>query len=338
MNARQIKALAWVGALGLGGWLGWTIYEFVEERQVLQQGVSEEAQVAVLNDVVAPPPPKDDSVPYELVRQAFDEMNWPGTPPAVVLDEPTTEVDLGPKYKPVGELLQVQYLQVDRGGDRSLAWVKFLDPDLVAAAPKAEDKILSIGDTLAKPWDGVTVKEITPAGVTFSFAPVGDDIREDELVEASVFERTSSIVLVDPDGVIEPTGDDKIGTTQPDWNPKQTTEVRKNDFRIGTETARDIDANYTEILTRDVAYQAYRDPSTRKITGIEITKVKAGSIPAQHGLSEGEVLKSINGHTVTSVSDAVAYVKKNADTTDVWVAVFEKRGREFTRTYRSPPE
>ena len=50
MNARQIKALAWVGALGLGGWLGWTIYEFVEERQVLQQGVSEEAQVAVLND------------------------------------------------------------------------------------------------------------------------------------------------------------------------------------------------------------------------------------------------------------------------------------------------
>ena len=32
------------------------------------------------------------------------------------------------------------------------------------------------------------------------------------------------------------------------------------------------------------------------------------------------------------------YVKQNSDSTDVWVAVFERRGREFTRTYRSPPD
>ena len=110
MNARQIKALAWVGALGLGGWLGWTIYEFVEERQVLQQGVSEEAQVAVLNDVVAPPPPKDDSVPYELVRQAFDEMNWPGTPPKVV-EAPTK--DLEPVGHPIDVVRQCLHQGVD---------------------------------------------------------------------------------------------------------------------------------------------------------------------------------------------------------------------------------
>jgi hypothetical protein len=39
---------------------------------------------------------------------------------------------------------------------------------------------------------------------------------------------------------------------------------------------------------------------------------------------------------VTSVNDAVAFVKANANTTDTWVAVFEKQGREFTRTYHSP--
>ena len=60
------------------------------------------------------------------------------------------------------------------------------------------------------------------------------------------------------------------------------------------------------------------------------------SIPAQAGLTEGEVLKSINGHKVTSVNDAIAYVKANANATDTWVAVFEKQGREFTRTYHSP--
>jgi hypothetical protein len=40
---------------------------------------------------------------------------------------------------------------------------------------------------------------------------------------------------------------------------------------------------------------------------------------------------------VTSVNDAIAYVKANVNTTDTWTAVFEKQGREITRTYRSPP-
>ena len=36
---------------------------------------------------------------------------------------------------------------------------------------------------------------------------------------------------------------------------------------------------------------------------------------------------------------AIAFVKKEADTTDTWVVVFEKPGREFTRlTYYVPEE
>jgi len=39
---------------------------------------------------------------------------------------------------------------------------------------------------------------------------------------------------------------------------------------------------------------------------------------------------------VTSVNDAIAFVKANSDTTTTWTAVFDKQGREVTRTYYSP--
>ena len=341
MNVRQIKAITWLGALGLGGYLGWTIYGFVQERPLLAAGIDEDTQRNLLNAVEAPPPPAEDSVGYDVVALAFQKMNWPGAPPEIQVVEGPEE-DEGPKhqYKPVSDLLQVKYLQVDRGGDRSLAWVNYLDPNLIQAATKYEDKILSIGDTLASPWDGVTVADITPEGVVFSFASEeGDEPRENEVVEASVFERTSMIVVVGEDGVIEPQRASSIENAGPiAWNPLVTTQTRKDEYTLGTESLEEIEQNYAQILTRDIDYQAYRDPKTRKITGIEITKVREGSLPAQHGLQEGEVLKSINGHTVTSVSDATNYVKQNADTTDIWVAVFERRGREYTRTYRSPPE
>ena len=55
-------------------------------------------------------------------------------------------------------------------------------------------------------------------------------------------------------------------------------------------------------------------------------------------MTSGEIVKSINGHPVTSVNDAVAYVKGEAGTTNTWIVVFEKQGREFTRIYKSPEE
>lgn len=342
MNVRHIKAGAWLGSLALGGWLGWTIYGFVQEREALQKGSDPEFKKATLDGVEAPPPPEDNTIDYNVVTQAFQQMNWPGRPPAIVAEVDEGQEEPEAKYKPVAELLQVQYLQVDRSGDRSLAWVKFLDPELVAAATRSEDKILGTGDALADPYGGISVKEITPEGVVFAFAmETGDEAEErgDELVALSTFEGSSSIVVVGADGVIEPQTDSEIPRAAPiTFNPRETTQVRKNEYLIGSDTAVDLEENYSEILTRDLSYQAYRDPSTRKITGIEITKVKPGSLPEQHGLQEGEVLKKINDHVVTSVSDATNYVKKNADNYDVWIATFERRGREYTRTYRSPPE
>lgn len=347
MNVRQIKSLSWLGALGLGGLLGWTLFGFIQEKDTLAKGVSQEEQLALLEAVKPPPPPKREAVSYEVVKMAFQKMNWAGTPPVIEEEGPDiTEGTTEPEYRPMAELLQVQYLQVDRTGDRSLAWVKFLDADLIAAASKAEDRILTIGESLASPWESISVKAISPGGVTFTFAGQeggggdGGEARPDETLAASSFERsTSGIVKVGENGVLSPNRGESIGRIDPtDFNPRVLTATGSGEYAMGWDTAAEIEQNYTQILTSDLSYQSYRDPRTRKISGIEVTRVANGSIPAQAGLQEGEILKSINGHAVTSVSDAVNFVKQNADSTDIWVAVFERRGREFTRTYTSPPD
>ncbi|MFT5289557.1 MAG: hypothetical protein ACI82F_001621, partial [Planctomycetota bacterium] len=83
MNVRQIKSLSWLGALGLGGLLGWTLFGFIQEKDTLAKGVSQEQQLALLEAVKPPPPPKREAVSYEVVKMAFQKMNWAGTPPVI---------------------------------------------------------------------------------------------------------------------------------------------------------------------------------------------------------------------------------------------------------------
>src|SRR5262249_9072919 len=122
----------------------------------------------------------------------------------------------------------------------------------------------------------------------------------------------------------------------PLFRPEQLMQIRKNEFQIGTETVNTLNSDYSRILSSDISYSTYKNPRTGTPDGIKINHVTPDSIPDQAGLTEGEVLKSINGHKVTSVNDAVAFVKANANATDTWTAVFEKQGREFTRVYHSP--
>ena len=83
-------------------------------------------------------------------------------------------------------------------------------------------------------------------------------------------------------------------------------------------------------------YRQWRDPSTGKYAGVELTEVQPGSLAAAHGAETGDVIKSINGHPVTSVQEAVSYVKNNSETTSVWEVVVVNQGKERTVIYESP--
>jgi hypothetical protein len=334
MNIQRWKGTLWLASLAAGASLGYLVYSFLKNNAELAKEVSDELISRELDSVKKPEEQKADAVDYKDVKLVFHEYDWTGKekPKAVVA---TPGEPPKPTYTPVKDLLKVLALKVDTTRpDHSRAYVSFLGA-LASFNTDKEATILKIGESLPRPHHGVSVADITPAGVVFAFE---DQARAKETLTTS--RAQNQIVVVGPGGVITPQAPSQIAAAPsdlPPYRPEQTVQIKKNEFQIGTQTLVDLEQDYSRILSQDLSYSTYRDPKTGKNEGIKINRVAPGSIPAQAGMTEGEVLKSINGHRVTSVNDAIAFVKANADSTDVWEAVFEKQGREFTRTYHSPP-
>ena len=59
---------------------------------------------------------------------------------------------------------------------------------------------------------------------------------------------------------------------------------------------------------------------------------------SEHGGQDGDIIKSINGHPVTSTAEAITYVKNNEDKYNVWEVVVENKGKSRTVTYESPQD
>jgi hypothetical protein len=340
MNIQRWKGTVWLGSLVVGGLLVTSVYGFLQEREELAREVSGEELSKVIDSVKKPAEQKSDHVDYRLVERVFSLHDWSGKERAKPVEQnPGGEPAPVPKV-PVSSLLKVLAIKVDTGRpERSLAYVKFADQKVAAAHAGREDIILRPGERLFAPYQDIMVEAITAEGVLFAF---DDAARPKETVAPPPYLSLSGelgIVMVGPDGIRTPPESKQIGVASPDtppWRPELLMQIRKNEYQVGTETLAELDRDYSRILSRDISYSTYKDPSTGASEGIKVNSVKPGSIPAQAGLSEGEVLKSINGHKVTSVNDAIAFVKANANTTDTWVALFEKQGREFTRTYHSP--
>jgi hypothetical protein len=341
MNIQRWKGIVWLLSLAVGGFLVFQVAGFLRNREGLAKEVTSEELAAVLDAVKKPEEQKSDVIDYTAIQKVFHDHDWTGKEKP----KPVVPVETGPVEKPkkaIASLLKVLAIKVDTGKpERSAAYVKFVDLELANQAQEREDTILRPEERLFAPYDDVRVESISAAGVVFAF---DDDTRERETVTTSPYTSSSGqlgIVVVGPDGAIGPELQRQIQLAGPDvppWRPEQLTALGKNRYQVGTDTLRQLDEDYSRILSRDLSYSTYKNPRTGATEGIKINSVKPGSIPAQAGLSEGEVLKSINGHRVTSVNDAIAYVKANADATDTWVALFEKQGREFTRTYHSPSD
>jgi len=292
----------------------------------------------LVTEIVEPEPPRAEVVDVKEINAIFHDMDWTGKPPPIVVQttEDTTKVEI-PKT-PIADILKVLVVQVDSTDPAgSKAYVKYIDPALQRRHNEPRERFLLRDQRLTGQYQNVRVVDITAGGVVFGFDEEG---RAQETVPAAGYPDRQDIVVVGADGVIRPQQERLIPTKGDYVSPRLrvSREVRRNEFQIGTDTAKEIEENFSAILSRDLQYRQARNPGDGSIQGIQITKVKPDSLPAKHGITEGEIVKSINGHRVTSVNEAVAYVKKESDTTDTWVVVFEKQGREFTRTYKSPQE
>jgi hypothetical protein len=342
MNAAKTKFVTWLfaGALGVGLCV-YVIFNLQRLKEV-QVPVSTDRMTKVLSDTPAIVEKADDIIPYERVQSALITFNWPGTPPPPP-DDPIV-IDDVPKVTKQGvdKLVRILGYKVDgRNAADSSVILKYLPEARVQAPPSLnpnhEGVLKHPGEALDDPIGHIKVRSITVNGVEFAY---DDEEREPEVLKPLEYDLDGPIVRVSDAGDIisgRPSIFIPKGRT---WSasPKKTEFIGRNRFRVGTEDLQYIGENYPQILSEDVRTGRHKDPNTGRYDGIEIKSVAPGSLAARHGAQTGDVIKSINGHAVTSTQEAINFVKNNEEMYESWKVVVENKGQERTVTYYPPKE
>lgn len=342
MNTAAAKSVVWAAALVVGAGLVAHVAWFMSKRVEFQTPVGRDTMERKLQETREIPQRVQDVVNYDLVKRGVGrELDWSGKPPPPPppKDEPrpeSTEV----RRDPLDKFLIVRAVKVDATAEgASDAFIKY-KPDAKVSLPRAVTDgtvIKKVGERLDGEVLGqVKIVAIVPEGVKFSF--INDPHRPHELVVPAEYSLGSIYrVLDDGQPIPEPGTEAPFIRKELDYaQPERTTPLSPNRYRVGTEDAAEINERYAEILTEEVGYRRHRDPVTRQPDGIEITSIKPGSIAARHGLQQGDVVKSINGHAVNSESEAIQFVKQNKDAYDVWEVEIWNMGQTRTVTYYPP--
>jgi len=339
MNVSRLRNTIWIVSALLTAGLGWYVYEIVVVFRNSESLVASADVKRVLEDVEDESGPTRSLVSSQLVTETFYDFDWTGKPPSIVVEvDAPVAVDAEPIYVPIAEVLDVYFLQVDSAHpERSRTFIKYKTAANVEGEASTLGQVLSPGDSLAEPYEYATVASISfEDGVTFAFE---DGDRPNESMRPEEYATELEIPKVDASSVLRP-GVMSIprGRRGASWRPTQTTKVGSDSFQIGLEDAEDLGENYAHILSNDVRHRRHRDPKTGKFDGIEIQSVESGSVAARHGAEEGDVIKSINGHPVTSVSEAITFVKNHKGEYSTWEVIVSNRGVDRTVTYYSPSE
>jgi len=325
MNIAAIRLNCWLFSMSLTFGLSYYGYEFYRDAESIQLPADEYVR-DTLGDTIAVMPARAACIVYPEVDRTWRQHNWTGK--KIIHERPGPGlVDEGPQFLSVRSMLRIHMVQVDGADDAagSCIYVHYLDERI---APGGSGR-LGIGASLPTPLEGTSVVSITLQGVEFAHAGFPE---QNEIVPVPA----PTFVLA-PDGARFP-AIPRIppGSESTLLDVKQTRLVGRNRYQVGSDDAAYLADNYPEILTSDMRYRTSRDPQTGKRRGIEIQEVRTGSVPERHGLSQGDIILSVNGEPVTSVQGAISYFKTNADRFTTWEVALENRGRRRTVTYESP--
>jgi len=347
MNIGRIKTLCWISVLALGSYLGWDVYDFISVGKGMLKNISKEEQLAVLTDIPEIVLEKRRIVPYKDVNRIFFDLNWTGKQPTKIVDPgPGPIVPEKRPKKPVADLLTVVLINYASDPQWSNASVHYkLNADERLMMQNSE-VVLFEGEKLPGKYSFITLASIRPEYVEFTFeVPEGEEAREAERVMPPEYQTDDGsgvlIAQIGEDGVLLVPDRENlipIDGERPTYNYNETIEVRSGQFLIGRNDAATFGRDYARILSTEVRTDRYKDPDTKRYSGILISSISSGSIISAHGLKAGDIIKSINGDPVTSTQEAISYVKTNSDVTTHWVAVVERQGKNMSLTYDYTPE
>jgi hypothetical protein len=347
MNIGQVKILSWGSAGLLAGGLGLYVFLFIKDLDA-KRSLPEGQKVQAVLEAVQPVKAKAaDLVDYEIIKRLFlpncekckgnpscRHLNWTGKPPPPPPANDAPSEVTKPPATPVAELVRIAMVQVDLARpEQSFVFLKYRPKANVQATGAAGGFVLHEAERLSAPHQDVRVEKITSEGVVFAFDEEG---RATETVSPSQYDLKAMIVQVGEDGIMLP----KIGTIpkgdSAPWRPAQTKAFGQNRYQLGYEDAAYANEHFAQILADEVRLDRHQDKRTGKYDGIEVKSVTPGSFAERHGAQEGDIIKSINGHAVSSVQEAINYAKMNADQYTTWEIVVERNGKLQTFYYHSP--
>jgi hypothetical protein len=351
MNIGQVKIFSWSAAGLLTACLGLYVFFFWRDLETKRR-LPDAAKVQAVLEAVEPVQAKAaDLVAYEDVRRLYlpscekckgdpncRHLNWTGKPPPPPPSTTGPAVDEKPPRVTAADLVKILMVKVDTtDAAQSAVYLKYRSKAAVLnTGTGGVIPPLHEGDHLAAPHQGVRLASITAQGVVFAFDEEG---REDETVSPDEFALGTTIVQVMEEGglMLPAIGAIPRASAAP-WRPTKTTAFGQNRWMLGTDDVAYANDNYAKILADDVRTARHQDPRTGKYDGVELKAVTPGSFAERHGAQEGDVVKSINGHPVTSVQEAISYAKMNANQFTTWEIVVERNGRLQTFYYHSPQQ
>jgi hypothetical protein len=327
MNVPTIKLACWLTALASAGGLARYAQVWFQELPEKQEPVDTVHVSDVLNEDLELKAEVKELPPYNTeFRKTFLDMDWTGRPPKKPIERVEAEIDPGPRYEPIENVISVVFTSVSRMGGSD-------DPggSYCYATYKKERKeaVLRVGDQLMPPYDYAVVHGIKERVIVFAFTD--PDRPNEELYPSGLIPNL--VIAVGPGGPLMPKGEPLPKADADDGKRAKTELLARNNYLLGTEYLDTFGADYQRILTEDVNTDTYWKDGKR--AGIEIKSVRDGSIASRHGAMAGDVLISINGHKVTSESEAISFVKSNSDKYTAWEVVVLRFGNEETIVYHS---
>ncbi|MGE0435266.1 MAG: PDZ domain-containing protein, partial [Planctomycetota bacterium] len=131
-----------------------------------------------------------------------------------------------------------------------------------------------------------------------------------------------------------PTNPTPTPPVNPDANREESYELSPDVWQLVPKELDNLQTNMSSLI-EELKPKSVYNPEKREYEGIEMSNVPEESLAYKRGFRPKDVIISINGVTVRSVTDVKNYVRNNKNLPQ-YVVVFERNGARQTRTFRTP--
>ena len=330
MKAQQVKITIVALCVATLGWIAWSFYDFLKNKNTYLTAKSPRA----IGDELS----KEGSgkAAKTIQRRPLDDfkvlhdLNITGKEKGI---DPGKGLDLPALPKGLRDALRVLYIQADLDAPgQGRGYVLYLDPALQLGV---KESYLTVGAHLPGNYAKVFLEAVLPDRLVFKWED--EDKREEVKIQEYDLIRGLMGFMAGLDG------GGGIRTAVPGFNypadyspPQETRQISEGEYWIGTKDVDKFEKSYQTVL-RDVQVSSYYDPKLKRHTGIRVDSIGPGSVAYSYGVQSGDIIKSINGNPVSSKEQAINWVKAHPDLPRYDV-VIERQGKELTKTYIPPPK